>query len=127
MLRQLFFLYRHELFPLIGTKKADDREVASSSPIIFMWLVVVGPDQVVDARTIQNFFFKSLCLMPSGPGVVQLIVPTWPIVEPKRYFRFYPKPMFETARRICSADSSAQSFSQVLLLWQLILRIARHD
>lgn len=98
MLRQLFFLYRHKFFPLFGPKEAGDREVASSSPIVFMWLVIVGPDQVVDARTMQNFFFKSPRLMPSGPGVVQLIVPAWPIVEPKRYFRFYPEPMFETAR-----------------------------
>jgi hypothetical protein len=69
---------------LFGTKKAGDREVASSSPVIFMWLVIVGPIQTVGVRTIQNFFFKSFCLMPSWPGVVQLIVPPWPIVEPKR-------------------------------------------
>lgn len=36
-----------------------------------MWFVIVGPDQAVSVRTIQNFFFKSFCLMPSWPVVVQ--------------------------------------------------------
>ncbi len=84
MLRQLFFLYRHYFFPLFGTKKAGDREVASSLPVIFMRLVIVGPNQTVSVRTIQNFFFKPFCLMPSWSGMAYFIVPPWPIVEPKR-------------------------------------------